>query len=141
MIFDNEYSTMFFYHFLHSYLKIAHSKLLSRKWQIVSFDRARRALQFSNLFKWMLTQKCADDQVSSWRFDRSVQAQYGNIENRWNSGVCNAFGVTHRSYWFIPHVNVLLIKKLSFIMCPRSNNSIVFYVDEDILVIKAEGEW
>ena len=53
---------------------------------------------FINLFEYKLIQKCADDQVSSWPSDRSVQAQYANIGNRLNSGVCNAFGLIYCSY-------------------------------------------
>ena len=43
--------------------------------------------------------------------------------------------------WLIAHVNVLLIKKLSSIMCPLLNNLIFFLGDEDCFAIKTEGEW
>ena len=50
MIFGTDYSAIFFYYFLHNILKIGHSKLLNQKNQIVSVDRARRALQVGILF-------------------------------------------------------------------------------------------
>ncbi len=54
MIFGADYATTFFSYFLSSILKIAYSKPLNHKYQIVSFDRALQALQPGILFPFLI---------------------------------------------------------------------------------------